>query len=369
MLPVTAALIAACSTGGSTSAPASAAPTAAAPSEAAPSAEASGASGAYEYVDGVLQPLADGFPNRPIELLNGDEAGSDDGLYVRTLQACLRDVSPVPIEVVDRPGPTYGAFTMAEFMNQTEEGRDGYQPAVIAYIGGAQDVLTQPIERDLGLTIKDINPIVAHEVIPWLMSTRVDAPWGDDFNAMIEYGKQNPNSVRFAHVPGSGVTIATMALFDELGFTYEPVVQSGGSNVAVSTVAAGETDVVTSVAGIAKTHLDAGKIKLRLAFGDFELAGEFADVPNTADIGKPGLPWASVRGLFTSQFTPVEHRDWLFELFKNVADCPEYDQRISTLIGGQKVLFDPAQSQEVIDTALELSEPIIRKLGLHWEDQ
>ena len=53
-----------------------------------------------EFVKGVLQPLKDGFPNRPITLINADEAGSNDGIYGRVLQAALKGISPVDIIVL-----------------------------------------------------------------------------------------------------------------------------------------------------------------------------------------------------------------------------------------------------------------------------
>jgi hypothetical protein len=55
-----------------------------------------------EYVDGVLQPLPDGFPNQEITLINADDAASADGLYVRLMQEIMNDgLSPVQINIVD----------------------------------------------------------------------------------------------------------------------------------------------------------------------------------------------------------------------------------------------------------------------------
>src|SRR5260370_26761411 len=57
------------------------------------------------YEDGVLQPLPDGFPNQPITLLNPDSPGHDDGLYARSIQSALEDISPVSIQVRDESYP------------------------------------------------------------------------------------------------------------------------------------------------------------------------------------------------------------------------------------------------------------------------
>ena len=54
-----------------------------------------------EFVKGVLQPLADGFPNKPITIIVVDEPGSRDGIYARTMQEACRGISPVDILVSD----------------------------------------------------------------------------------------------------------------------------------------------------------------------------------------------------------------------------------------------------------------------------
>ena len=56
-----------------------------------------------EFVKGVLQPLADGFPKRAITFVVADDPGSRDGIYARTLQQALKGISPVPILVSDEP--------------------------------------------------------------------------------------------------------------------------------------------------------------------------------------------------------------------------------------------------------------------------
>jgi len=63
-----------------------------------------------EFVKGILQPLADGFPKRPIMLINVDDPGTRDGIYARTFQQALKSISPVPILVSDEPAPNFGTF-------------------------------------------------------------------------------------------------------------------------------------------------------------------------------------------------------------------------------------------------------------------
>lgn len=368
-------MLAAVACSGTTTSP-SVAPTTAASSTApsvAPSSSASepapsASESQFTYVDGKLQPLADGFPNHALSLLNGDEAGSDDGIYARNMQAILSKYAPVPVEVLDRPGASYGMFTMAQFMQESQAGKDGYMPSVTAFIGGSLDVLTTPIERDLGLTLADINPVAATELVPWLVIMRADAPW-QTFEEMVAFGKANPNTVKYTLTSGSGTSIATLSLIKQLGLTVKTIVQSGGSTVTATAVAAGAADFTTSVAAIAKVHADAGKVRIVLAFGDKKLNAPYDKIPNTKDIGIPNLPWGTIRGFVVGKETPDLHRAWLAELFGKAAADPAYAQRLTTIPGATATTMDHDQLVAAMNKTIADSEPIIRDLGLAWDQQ
>jgi hypothetical protein len=55
-----------------------------------------------EFVNGVLQPLKDGFPSRPIMTMVIDEPGSGDSIYVTQLLEAARRLSPVTMAMEHR---------------------------------------------------------------------------------------------------------------------------------------------------------------------------------------------------------------------------------------------------------------------------
>ena len=57
---------------------------------------------AGQWVDGKLQPLEDGFPNRPIVFMVVDEPGSGDSIYATLLSEVAKDMCPVPIKILHR---------------------------------------------------------------------------------------------------------------------------------------------------------------------------------------------------------------------------------------------------------------------------
>ena len=79
-----------------------------------------------EYEGGELQPLPDGFPERPIVLINTDDAGSPDGIYARTLQEILNDgISPQRVNVLDRPSTSFGTWEALQFAAERARRRCG----------------------------------------------------------------------------------------------------------------------------------------------------------------------------------------------------------------------------------------------------
>ena len=360
-------IIAACSGSATTPAPSAAAATPA-PTTAASEAAASSDSGAFTpvYKDGKLQPLADGFPSKPITMLNGDDPGSDDGIYIRELQAILKDVSPVPLEVQDIPGPQFGMWTMAQEMVSTDDGKQGYRPSVTAFTGGALDLIVSPVTRDLGLDLKAINPVIATERVPFVLVTRGDAPW-NSWQEFVDYAKANPGKAKYLARVGSQLDIAASRLFAGAGMTVNKI--AGGSTTEIGTaIGAGAGDVAALLPGTALPHFQAGKAKIMLVIGD-TAPDPWTDAATTTSIGLPDEPWGTVRGFDVPSETPEAHRLWLAELFRKATESQQYLDRNKAVPGLQVINYDKAKILETMQNALTFGEPIIRELKLAWDQQ
>jgi tripartite-type tricarboxylate transporter receptor subunit TctC len=319
-----------------------------------------------EYKDGVLQPLADGFPSKPITMLNGDDPGSDDGIYIRELQAILKDTSPVALEVQDIPGPQFGMWTMAQEMNNSDDGKDGYRPSVAAFTGGALDLIVSPVERDLGLKFEDINPVIATEKVPFVIATRADAPW-QTWQELVDYGKAHPGELKYLARVGSQLDIAISRLFEESGITVNKI--AGGSTTEIGTaLGASAGDVAALLPGTALPHFQAGKVRILLVIGDTAPA-PWTDAATTKSIGLENEPWGTVRGFFVPASTPELHRLWLAELFRKATESAQYKQRDQAVPGLVVVNYTKDEIEQVMQNALDFGEPIIRELNLAWDQQ
>jgi tripartite-type tricarboxylate transporter receptor subunit TctC len=321
-----------------------------------------------EYKDGKLQPLPDGFPNRPITLLNADAPEHDDGLYARAIQTALQGISPVAIEVRDQNYPTFGTWAGIQYMQDQSGGKEGYIAEVAAMVGASLDLLTEPIEDEFGMTLEDFNPVIVTEQTPFVLVTRSDAPW-KSYQEMIDAAKASPNTLRYAAASGSLLDIATNRLM-KAGSWNAKVIPMEASVDAATAVAAGEADFTMLTPAVARSHEQAGKVTALLVVSkEAKAAGDWSAAVTTAGIGLPDEPWVSYRGFIVAPEVSQAHKDWLFELFKKAGEQSAPKERIANLPGAQSIVLNGQEIGKIVADAKAFAEPIIRDLGLAYDQK
>jgi tripartite-type tricarboxylate transporter receptor subunit TctC len=319
-----------------------------------------------EYVDGVLQPLPDGFPSEPIVLVNPDDPGHDDGLYARAMQSALESISPVPIEVQDQSYPTFGTWVGIQYMQTQPGGSDGYYAMVAAFVGTALDLQTEPIEAEFGMTYADLRPVIATERTPFVMVTRADAPW-QTYDELVAAAKAAPGELRYIAATGSLLDIGMERLMSVGEWTANKI-PAGASVEAATAVAAGEGDFTMLTPSVARSHEQAGRVRPLLVISpDEQPPAGYENAVTTGGLGLQDEPWVSYRGWIVAPETPQAHVDWLFELFRAGSEQPEPHERVDNLPGADVITLDAAELDKIMQDALTFAEPIVRDLGLHHE--
>lgn len=323
-----------------------------------------------EWVDGVLQPLPDGFPDRPISIIVTDEdgAGSDDGIFARHVQEAASDMSPVRIDVLDRPDLDAGYGVWDGIVNQRDDpnGSEGYSMLVYALAGSVVDLLATPLAEDLDVTLDDANFVMTMEELPWLAVTPTDAPWGNSFSDMVAYAEENPGEVRFiTRGPGSASDLGLWSYLVDAGVEIDAVV--GGSHEEnVLTIAAGEGDVAIPVAGTATPFIQDGRIELLGCVGNTSPCAGFdsgalslaaATESDTVD------PWGANRGLLVPPTVPDEHRQWLAELLRAVTEDDGFRENRSHLPGLTITARDHDETRELGEHVMEISRDVLEQIG------
>jgi tripartite-type tricarboxylate transporter receptor subunit TctC len=323
-----------------------------------------------EYVDGELQPLANGFPDRPILIINVDDAGSPDGIYARTLQEILNnELSPQRVNVLDRPSTSFGTWEALQFAAGEPGGDVGHALVIHTVPATALDLLTVNLEAELGMDIDDLNVVITTEEIPYVMISRTGAPWGESYKDMIAYARENPGQVRYlSREVGSAVDITMEWLFDKEGVEVDKIIGGSMQEIGIA-VAAGEVDVAMVFAEVALTHFQNDKAEVLLMTGDDAIA-PWTDKPVMSDvIDSKDVQWGRVIGLAVPSSTPDENREWLAELVRKATEDERYQERGKSLPGRALRMRSHDEAAQLARSIYELADPIVRELGLHHEDQ
>lgn len=317
-----------------------------------------------------LAPLADGFPERPIVLLNTDDPGSPDGIYARTLQEILNDgISPQRINVLDRPSTSFGTWEAIKFAEEEPGGDTGHALVVHTVPAAALDLLTVDLESELGLGLDDLNVAITTEEVPYVVISRTDAPWGSSFEQMVAYAKEHPGELRYlSREVGSAADITMTWLFDKLGIEVEKIIGGSMQEIGIA-VAAGEVDVALVFAEVALTHFQNERVEVLLMTGDNAIE-PWKDKPVMTDVvDAKDVLWGRVIGLAVPPGVSAEHREWLHELVRRATEDPRYKERGATLPGRVLRIRGHEDAAKLATAVYELADPIVRGLNLHHEQQ
>ena len=323
-----------------------------------------------EFVNGVLQPLADGFPKRPIMLIAVDDPGTRDDIYAKTLQEAMRPMSPVPITVSDEPGPTStGTMATIKSTMNREGGMDGYYPIVTTVWGGTMVTLTNPMKKMLGVDLSDMNHVIVTESMPYSCASRKNAPWGPTWADFVKYAKANPGKVRkMCDGIGTGSDIGGDYALSHFGITVKKVPQPSAAD-CLAAVGSGMGDIAFQSSPSIKPHYEAGRVDVLLVLG-LTVPPPWDKNPNVVSMvqaGMPKTPIGSVLGFCVPKDVPKTHIDWLFKLFKAGASTDLYKKRENSVVGLQITIMTPEEANALRDQYAAFAEPIVRSLGLHWE--
>lgn len=321
---------------------------------------------AGEFVDGVLQPLASGFPNQPLTILVIDEAGSDDGLYARALQEAMSELSPVDIRVLDRPDfGTYGIWEALEFINGEPGGSEGHIMPVVTVPGSTIDLIGTPVVEELGVTMEDLNHVLITELVPYLLTTPADAPWGNSMEAFVEYAKANPGEVRYiSRGPGAGPDIAFQ--YYRIAGDFEVNTSVGGSHSEILTaIGAGQGDVAVSLPGAAVPFIEDERVLvLGCTLETDPCVGPWGEAPSASSVvGAEPDQWGSNRGLVISPDAPDENREWLETLLLEAVADEDFQESRLAVPGLTLTTLDNEEALEVQREGYDAAYAILEELG------
>ena len=320
-----------------------------------------------EFVDGVLQPLPDGFPDHEITIVVADDATSSEGILATTLQAHSEEHSPVPIDIEIRDDfesfPTWEAL---QYIRDDEDGQQGYLIEPLATVGGIADTAAADVEGSTGQSLATVAPIVGLEIGRWYITQCVEVEWEPTIEALVAESQERPGEVRYmAQGAGGGVDLgffSTMMALDAGEFDAIPI---GGTVEQATATAACEGDVTNTTYEPIIPHLQNERLNILMVNGE-ERVEEYPDVPSAGDLGiEDSL--VSGRQLITGVGVPEIRLQWLYELFAAIANDPDYVAAREEIPGVQVIVEDRAEARATEERNYEIVTDVLDSLGLLFE--
>jgi tripartite-type tricarboxylate transporter receptor subunit TctC len=263
-----------------------------------------------------------GFPSRPITLINVFAAGGPSDIHLRLLAAKAKDVFGVAVVVENKLG---GAGTVGPAVMAQTAKPDGY---TISYVGAG--IYTVPNLQKVAFDpAKDFTYIIGLSGYRILVAVKDDARWKSWADIAAE-ARANPLKLTYA-TPGLGsVThLAFESAAYPLGLKMRHVPFRGASEQVAAML--GEHVDLTAVGGNVFPIIDAGQARPVLWLTE-DPSPRYPDVPGLKQLGlKPEIDLNFPYGLAGPKGMDPAIVRILHDGFKKAMDTPEHEAVLQQL--------------------------------------
>jgi tripartite-type tricarboxylate transporter receptor subunit TctC len=240
------------------------------------------------------------------------------------------------------------------------------------------DLLATDVVAALGASIENLRIVLSTEYVPYTMTSRKGAPWGNDIGAMIKYAQDHPGELKYiSRGPGSGLDlafsnyrqIAAKAAGYPEGQDGIPVTEViGGSHQEINAVlGAGEGDIAMTLSDVGKQFYDDGAVEVLTFSGNAPAPAPFT-VKTMAQFFGPELlpsdPWGQNRTLFLSTDVPECHQAWLVQMVELAVATDGFKTQRNTVPGLTLQHLDQQQMWDLSHVAYDGACPILKAAEL-----
>ena len=240
--------------------------------------------------------FSQGYPTRPVRVINPFPAGGPVDVVARPLLERLRQELDQPFIMENRPGG--GTVIGSEAVAKSTP--DGYTLLVTASQHSINPAIYPKLPYD---TVKDFAPIAPIAHGPFVLVVHPSVP-AQDVKQLIAYAKSAPGKINFGSASsGSGFHMAGEMFKLLAGVNIIHVPYKGGAP-ATTAVLAGEVQIVFSSPTTVLSHVQAGKLRL-LGVTTLNRSSLIPDVPAMSE-SLPGFDVVTWYGMLAPAGTPKD---------------------------------------------------------------
>jgi len=197
------------------------------------------------------------FPEKPIQVLVGWPAGSQNDMIDRAIAQSLQKTLKQPVIIQNLPGGG-GALVLGRIKTEKPDGYSLFQTGTAMY-SRTPHLRSVPYDP-----LKDFAYLAQHAMFQFCIVDRAENPW-KNFEEMIAYVKKNPNTVRYST---SGVGTSMHLIMEYIGMRenlkWIHVPFTGGTE-AVAALMGGHVQVYSASLGIEVEHIHAGRLRFLIS--------------------------------------------------------------------------------------------------------
>jgi tripartite-type tricarboxylate transporter receptor subunit TctC len=301
--------------------------------------------------------LAQNYPNKPVRIMVGANAGGGTDIIARMLAEKMGEAFKGSFVVENKPG---ASNTIAADLT-AKAPADGHTLLVATNTG--QAIAPHLIKLSFD-PIKDLTPVGLIVTVPNVLVVGANVP-ANNVAELVSLMKAKPNEFKYAssgvgstqHIAGEGFNLA--AGVKSIHVPYR------GSSQAHLDIIGGNVQIMFDTTSSAMGQIKAGKFK-PLALTTATRSTELPQVPTLAEAGVSGFEMSTWYGMFVTSGTPPEVTQRLQTELAKILKMPDIQTKLKGL-GGEPGNISPDQFAQLNRQEFTRFGDLIKKANIKLE--
>jgi tripartite-type tricarboxylate transporter receptor subunit TctC len=301
--------------------------------------------------------LAQSYPNKPVRIMVGANAGGGTDIIARMLAEKMGEAFKGSFVVENKPG---ASNTIAADLT-AKAPADGHTLLVATNTG--QAIAPHLIKLSFD-PIKDLTPVGLIVTVPNVLVVGANVP-ANNVAELVSLMKAKPNDFKYAssgvgstqHIAGEGFNLA--AGVKSIHVPYR------GSSQAHLDIIGGNVQIMFDTTSSAMGQIKAGKFK-PLALTTATRSAELPQVPTLAEAGVSGFEMSTWYGMFVTSGTPPEVTQRLQTELAKILKMPDIQAKLKGL-GGEPGNITPDQFAQMNRQEFTRFGDLIKKANIKLE--
>ena len=301
--------------------------------------------------------LAQSYPNKPVRIMVGANAGGGTDIIARMLAEKMGEAFKGSFVVDNKPG---ASNTIAADLT-AKAPADGHTLLVATNTGQAIAPHLIKLSYD---PIKDLTPVGLIVTVPNVLVVGANVP-ANNVAELVSLMKAKPNEFKYAssgvgstqHIAGEGFNLA--AGVKSIHVPYR------GSSQAHLDIIGGNVQIMFDTTSSAMGQIKAGKFK-PLALTTATRSSELPQVPTLAEAGVRGFEMSTWYGMFVTTGTPPDVVARLQSELAKIVRMPDIQTKLKGL-GGEPSTMTPEQFAQMNRQEFDRFGDLIKKANIKLE--